>query len=1230
MDFRRRGRRDGLGLARLGRRWRVHLASAAAGIGLLAVTLLLPDFGHAQGTSITSSGLGTVVNGNTSCVGGTCNITGGARSGPNLFHSFGSFSIGAGDTANFLNTTPALPTQNILSRVTGGALSQIYGTIDTSSYAGANLFLLNPAGLMFGAGATLNMSGAFYASTANQINFPGGQFTSTTTAAELANPAFSVDPASFGFLGPPTAITVQGLQHLQSGQTVSLVGGDIEITGTVRVPSGRVQIASVASAGEVSIGDLSPSASTQLGQVNISGGAQILATGDAASGDARGGTVLIRGGQINIGGSTIDASGDAANGGAGGAVVIRGGSLFVDSSSITVNTYTDVVDATVAIDVQMAEGITLTNGTGILTGIADIGTQAFGAGRGGDIRLEANQLTIQNGMLIGSSTFGAGGGGNVQLTASQIQIDGSSVSSSAFGDGGGGNVSLTANTLVLPDGSTTGGTLTLTNFASVGTNTFGAGRGGDVQLSGQEQVGLSGGASVVSQALADGRGGDIVIIAGGGPGAGSIEVTGLGSNVTSVTVGPGRGGDIRLTAGQVAIGDSSAVVSGSLGGEGVGGDVTVVGGTVSVTGGGSIQSLNQNFGGGGRGGNISVQADDSITISGQDAFGGSSLVVSLTDTAGDGGGISLKASSLKMDGGQILSSATFGDGPGGAAGAIAIEVGQLTLNGGGLIRSFVSTTVPGVPGTAGDVTVTVAGQADIAGPGTGIFSFASQSDPADITTPGNIVVDVSTLRLTDGALIQGGSFATDSQGGNVTVRASDSILINGGAGISSQAFNLPVGEVAVSAQQLTIDSGFINTGTLGDGRAGNISVDVGTLTLSGGGQIASSSSFLATGAGGNVTVNAKDSVTISGSSPESVLPLPFRDFIQNTASGIFSTASSQSPQAGAAGSIIVSTPTLTMADGGTISVATSGAGDAGNIGLNVGNFSLTTGARVDSGTTGSGKGGTVTVNAAGLGTISSGAGFFSNAEGSGAGGNLNIQAAQLQLLDGATISARSTGTDTARAGDVNIVSGSLLRMVNSSITTEAAVADGGNISITTTGSTLVLADSQIKTSVQSGVGQGGNITIGSAGHPFDFILLGDSQIRADAFGGPGGNINMFAKVYLTSNSVVSASSALSTPGTIAIEATVTDVSGSLTQLPTTPLEAAALMRASCAARLAGGKTSSLVVAGREGLPLDPSSLLPSPLIVEPPVAALAPDEEFPWLSNLLRVSYLSLDPKCLP
>jgi large exoprotein involved in heme utilization and adhesion len=163
-------------------------------------------------------------------------------------------------------------------------------------------------------------------------------------------------------------------------------------------------------------------------------------------------------------------------------------------------------------------------------------------------------------------------------------------------------------------------------------------------------------------------------------------------------------------------------------------------------------------------------------------------------------------------------------------------------------------------------------------------------------------------------------------------------------------------------------------------------------------------------------------------------------------------------------------------------------------------------------------------------------------------------------------------------------------MQNGSITTESTLADGGNISITTTGSLIHLTDSRITTSVQSGVGSGGNINIGS-----EFVLFNNSQIRADAFGGPGGNITIVGNTFLPDNSIISASSALSTPGRIEIEATFTDVTGSVTQLPSTPLQAAELLPAACAARFTGGKASSLVVGGRDGLPLQPGNLLPSPL-----------------------------------
>src|SRR5215475_3249408 len=133
------------------------------------------------------------------------------------------------------------------------------------------------------------------------------------------------------------------------------------------------------------------------------------------------------------------------------------------------------------------------------------------------------------------------------------------------------------------------------------------------------------------------------------------------------------------------------------------------------------------------------------------------------------------------------------------------------------------------------------------------------------------------------------------------------------------------------------------------------------------------------------------------------------------------------------------------------------------------------------------------------------------------------------------------------------------------------------------------------------IGSGGNIAIDSK-----LIVLNDSQILARAVRGHGGNINITGDLFLVNSGgrapvslaeIVDASSELSTPGTIDIEATFTNVTGSVTRLPETPLQATELLRASCPARFAGGKASSLVLGGRDGLPLEPGGLLPSPVYV---------------------------------
>ena len=145
------------------------------------------------------------------------------------------------------------------------------------------------------------------------------------------------------------------------------------------------------------------------------------------------------------------------------------------------------------------------------------------------------------------------------------------------------------------------------------------------------------------------------------------------------------------------------------------------------------------------------------------------------------------------------------------------------------------------------------------------------------------------------------------------------------------------------------------------------------------------------------------------------------------------------------------------------------------------------------------------------------------------------------------------------------------------------------------------------------------------------------EVLANALGGPGGNINITSDVFLVNSGgrapvslagIVDASSALSTPGTIDIQATFTDVTGEVAQLPETPLQATELLRAACAARFAGGKTSSLVLGGRDGVPLQPGGLMPSPLYLANEADAPAAETKISGQDLPLRFSLLGArDPR---
>jgi filamentous hemagglutinin family protein len=176
-----------------------------------------------------------------SLIGNTFSIIGGTRAGSNLFHSFRQFGLDQGQTANFVD--PGV--QNILGRVTGGNASMINGLIQVTGGT-ANLYLMNPAGMIFGASARLNVSGSFTATTANGIGL-GDQWFNAIGSNNYAN--LIGNPNRFAFtMQQPGAIVNAGNLAVGQGQRITLLGGAVINTGTLTAPGGNITI--VASPGE--------------------------------------------------------------------------------------------------------------------------------------------------------------------------------------------------------------------------------------------------------------------------------------------------------------------------------------------------------------------------------------------------------------------------------------------------------------------------------------------------------------------------------------------------------------------------------------------------------------------------------------------------------------------------------------------------------------------------------------------------------------------------------------------------------------------------------------------------------------------------------------------------------------------------------------------------------------------------------------------------------------------
>lgn len=202
---------------------------------LTVVFSTAPALAQSITAAIDGTGTNVIKNGN------RFDIQGGKLSndGANLFHSFNQFGLDQGQIANFL---AGPQTQNILGRVVGGNASLINGLIQVTG-SNANLYLMNPAGILFGANASLNVPAAFTATTANGIGFDSGWFNASGSHDYAA---LVGTPNTFAFtMSQSGAIVNAGNLAVGQGQRLTLLGGTVVSTGQLKAPGGQLTLVAV-------------------------------------------------------------------------------------------------------------------------------------------------------------------------------------------------------------------------------------------------------------------------------------------------------------------------------------------------------------------------------------------------------------------------------------------------------------------------------------------------------------------------------------------------------------------------------------------------------------------------------------------------------------------------------------------------------------------------------------------------------------------------------------------------------------------------------------------------------------------------------------------------------------------------------------------------------------------------------------------------------------------------
>jgi len=996
-------------------------------------------------------------------------IDGGAVRGTSLFHSFQDFNVGNGQRVYFASPTGI---ENILSRVTGNNLSNILGTLGVDG--GANLFLLNPNGIIFGANARLDIAGSFVASTANSVVFNNGyQFSaknSDTPPLLTVNVPLGVQ---YGTNQPKATITNFG--NLAVGQNLTLDAGNLDLQGQLQAGGNLIlQAQDTVKVRDSAIAPFVASAENQLlvqGNQTVdifalnhpnsgfySGGDMVLRSPNSVIGDAyysTKGNFRIEQPNGTLGNlhSPIDpiirASGDVSfNDYTGGSLHIFAGGSVTIAGTITINgtdttNFINQTDPPVPLSQTLPDGTSSVRVNGSLQPTLDIraGTTAFGTPPFGCVGCP--QLLPPMGPILQPT--------NLRLT--NTPPDPPPTRADITINGG---INITQpNGLVLltnqyqPNSLPGNIQVRIIRTDDAFGRFLGSSSSVIIDSRGDIQISRNG---LIRTSSATDNAGNISLIANG-----SFFVTNGG--LSTRTEGLGNAGNVNIKVrGAVSLADSSFILTfagANTGGNG--GDINIQSSSLSLTNGSQLQAY-VDQGGQGKAGNVNLNILETVILSGINSQGFPSGIFSSVDsgTIGNAGNITVQAGSLFLSDAAQLQAGTIGRGN---AGAINVGVANSVVLANGA-------------------------------------SIESSANSGSTGNGSKIEITAKTVDITGGAQVLTGSSGT-GKAGDLAITTTDSTNVN--------------------------TRGLISTSSTGAGNSGNLSIITGRLNISDAGSVIGTNS-LGTGNAGTLLINATDTVTVSnqgllttgslarGNSGNLSIRARRLDVINSGINGGISTAAVGT---GNSGNLLVIAPDSINVLGSSNIGTFAAQGIAGSIYLETGQLSIRDNSLVTSSTLGAGDAGELTVSATNSIEVVNNSKLSANTFGRGNGGNLLLVTGKLSVQNGGEVSTLVTSGSSGNAGTLRILAPNLVEVDSAKIATETYGSGNGGTLTLETGTLSVRNRGEVSTGVfETSSGQAGKLSVTAS----DAVELnGGSLTTLTAGRGAAGNLDINTRKLTAQN-----------------------------------------------------------------------------------------------------------------